>query len=361
MLPFLDLKSITLQHREELLAAFEEVLDSGWYILGKKVAAFEAAFAEYIGTPYCVGVGNGLEAIRLILEAYGFPPGSEVIVPANTYIATVLAISQCGLKPVLVEPDISTYNIDPQLIERHITPHTKAILVVHLYGKCCDMQPIRALADTYGLKVIEDCAQAQGAVYQGKKTGNLSDAGGFSFYPAKNLGALGDAGAITCHDETLYQRLRALRNYGSHEKYKNLYKGYNSRLDELQAAFLLVKLKYLDEENEARRRIAQYYLSHIKAPNLVLPTASEDPLSDVWHVFVVRTANRELFQQQLKAQGIQTVIHYPIPMHHQPAYQEWATKSFPITEKIHREVISLPISPVMTEAEAALVVRGIEN
>lgn len=361
MIPFLDLRQINLQYEAELKECFDKFLHSGWYILGKEVEAFEQKFAEYCGTKHCIGVANGLDALILILKGYGIGAGDEVIVPSNTYIATILAISTVGATPVLVEPDIRTYNIDPQLIAGKITARTKAIMVVHLYGQTCNMQPIQELAKRYKLKLIEDCAQAHGAYYQEFKVGNLGDAAGFSFYPGKNFGALGDAGAITTNDDGLAYQLRALRNYGSHRKYENLVKGVNSRLDELQAAILSVKLKYLDVENERRRKIAQYYLKNIHNPQLTLPIVEDRDKSHVWHVFVVRCKERDRLIKFLLEREIQTLIHYPIPSHKQLAYKEWSMDSYPISEQIHAEILSLPISPVMTSSQAEAVVNAINE
>lgn len=362
MIPFLDLKKINLQYKEEIEVAIARVLESGWYILGNEVASFEEEFAQYCGVKHCIGVANGLDALTLIIRAYGFGPGDEIIVPANTYIASILAISANGATPVLVEPDISTYNINPSLIEEKITERTKAILVVHLYGQSANMDPILEIAKKYNLKVIEDAAQAHGAVYGDKRAGSLGDAAGFSFYPSKNLGALGDGGAITTNDDELAEKLRALRNYGSHEKYKNLFKGVNSRLDEMQAAILRVKLKYLDKDNEKRRQIAEYYLNHIKNEKVILPIIeSGNRLSHVWHLFVVRVENRERFQKYLKENGIQTIIHYPIPPHKQKAYEEWKHCSFSISEEIHKTVISLPISPVLALEHAKKIVKVVNK
>ncbi|MGG3937827.1 DegT/DnrJ/EryC1/StrS family aminotransferase [Anoxybacillus kestanbolensis] len=357
MIPFLDLKGINNQYKKEIKVAFERVMDSGWYILGEEVESFEKEFAAYCGTKYAIGVANGLDALALILKAYGIGEGDEVIVPANTYIASILAISANGATPVLVEPNISSYNLDPNKIEEKITSKTKAIMVVHLYGQAANMDPINEIAKRYNLKVIEDGAQAHGAKYKGKRVGNLGDAAGFSFYPGKNLGALGDGGAITTNDSELATKLRALRNYGSHIKYENLYKGVNSRLDELQAAILRVKLPHLDKENEQRRKIAEYYLENIENPKITLPVVENgDRESHVWHLFVIRTENREHLQKTLEEHGVQTLIHYPIPPHKQEAYSEWNHLSYPITEKIHNEVLSLPISPILTIEEAKKIV-----
>lgn len=359
MIEFLDLHKINEQYRAEIDEAIKRVLDGGRYILGKEGEIFFKNFASYCGCKNSIGVANGLDALRLIIKAYGFKDGDEIIVPANTYIASILAISDNGCTPVLVEPDINTYNINPDLIEEKIMPKTKAIMVVHLYGQTVEMEKIWALAKKYDLKIIEDSAQAHGSVYHGKKAGNLGDASGFSFYPCKNLGCLGDGGAITTNDDKLAQKIRALRNYGSHVKYQNLYKGVNSRLDEIQAAILDVKLKYLDKDNEKRRKVAKYYRENIKNPAVILPYAKEE-LSHVWHIFAVRTAQREELQKHLADNGVQTLIHYPIPPHKQAAYSEWGDLSYPITEKIHSEVLSLPISPVMTREEVEKVV-GIVN
>ena len=356
MIKFLDLHKINERFRAEFDSRIKGVLDSGWYLQGKENERFCADFAAYCGTKYALGVANGLEALTLIIRAYGFGGGDEIIVPANTYIATILAISENGCKPVLVEPDINTYNINPDLIEEKITPRTKAIMVVHLYGQAVPMEKIWALAKKYKLKIIEDAAQGHGAVYQGRRTGNLGDAAGFSFYPGKNLGALGDAGGVTTNDKDLYEKIKAIANYGSDRKYHHIYKGINSRLDELQAALLDVKLKYLDADNERRREIAKYYREHIKNPNIVLPQ-TYDENAHIWHVFVVRTKEREKFQKYLEENGVQTLIHYPTAPHHQEAYSEWKDISLPITEQIHREVLSLPISPVLTDEEAQKVVE----
>jgi dTDP-4-amino-4,6-dideoxygalactose transaminase len=351
---FIDIKSINLRHQKAFENSLNEVLEKGWFILGEKVEAFEKSFGEYCGTKHCIGVANGLDALILILEAYKemglMHPGDEVIVPSNTYIASILAISKAGLKPVLAEPDELTCLLDPANIEKCITPKTKAILPVHLYGQVCDMDSINSIVKKYHLKVIEDSAQSHGAVYKGKRSGNLGDASGFSFYPAKNLGALGDGGAITTNDDMLAETIKALRNYGSVEKYKNIYKGINSRLDELQAAFLSEKLKWLDKDNERRREIAGMYLSGIDNPEIILPVCINEE-AHVWHCFTVRTKNRQSLQQYLSSNQIQTVIHYPVPPHKQPAYKEWQAYNYPVSEKIHEQILSLPISPVMTDVE----------
>ncbi len=356
MIKFLDLHKINERYREEIDARIKEVLDSGWYLLGNQDKTFEENFAKYCGVKHCIGCANGLDALTLIIRGYGFGDGDEVIVPANTYIASILAISENGCTPVLVEPDINTYNINPDLIEEKITPNTKAIMVVHLYGQAVEMEKIWALAKKYNLKVIEDSAQGHGAMYQGRRTGNLGDASGFSFYPGKNLGCMGDGGAVTTNDDELAAKIRAIANYGSHKKYCNLYKGVNSRLDELQAGILDVKLKYLDQDNERRRDVAKYYLKNIKNEKVILPKYNGDN-SHVFHVFAVRVENRKQFQEYLTANDVQTLIHYPTPPHKQEAYKEWNHLSFPVTEKIHNEIISLPISPVMTDEEVKKVVE----
>ncbi|QPA30698.1 DegT/DnrJ/EryC1/StrS family aminotransferase [Thermaerobacillus caldiproteolyticus] len=361
-IPFLNLLQINERFREEINEAISRVLDSGWYILGKEVESFEKEFANYCGVKHCITVGNGLDALSLILKAMEFEEGSEIIVPANTYIATILAISANRLRPVLVEPDLDSYNIDPSLIESHITEKTKAIMVVHLYGQTANMKPIQEIANKHGLKIIEDAAQAHGALYNGKRVGNLGDAAGFSFFPGKNLGALGDGGAITTNDDELAHKLRAYRNYGSHIKYVNDVKGVNSRLDEIQAAILRVKLKYLDEDNQKRRNVANYYIENIKNPLLSLPKIKNgDPLSHVWHLFVIRTEERERLQKYLLEKGINTLIHYPIPPHNQKAYMELQNLSLEITEKIHREVISIPISPILTMEDRKYIVEQLNE
>lgn len=358
MIKFLDLYKINERFRPQINEKIKEVLDSGWYLLGKEDEAFEKSFAEYCGVKHCIGCANGLDALKLIIKAYGFCKGDEIIVPANTYIASILAISDNGCTPVLVEPDINKYNINPDLIEEKITDKTRAVLVVHLYGQAVQMDKIWALAKKYNLKIIEDSAQAHGALYNGKRTGSLGDASGFSFYPGKNLGCLGDGGAVTTNDDELAQKIRALRNYGSHIKYHNLYQGSNSRLDEIQAAILSVKLPELDKDNERRREISKYYRENISNSKIILPH-TDNERSHVWHIFAVRTRNRNDFQEYLKQNEIQTLIHYPIPPHKQPAYKEWNNLSFPLTEEIHDTILSLPISPVMTDDEVKKVVEVI--
>jgi len=364
MIPFLDLKSINAQYRDDLIEACTNVIDSGWYVNGKSCKHFEEEFAAYCGVRHCIGVANGLDALTLILRAYKemgvLQDGDEVIVPSNTYIASILAISENNLTPLLVEPDIETYLIDPTKIEDKITSRTKAIMPVHLYGQTCEMDTINHIARNYKLKVIEDSAQSHGAYYHDKRSGNLGDASGFSFYPGKNLGALGDGGAVTTNDQRLADTIRALSNYGSHKKYENLYKGTNSRLDELQAALLSVKLKYLDSETKQRQKIAAYYLTHIQNPHITLPSVTTSR-HHVWHLFVIRSADRDRLQEYLQQQGIQTLIHYPIPPHQQKAYIEWNQEHFPISEKIHDEVLSLPISGVQTEEETLAIVKALNN
>lgn len=361
---FLDLLKINQQYENEIQASLSRVVSSGWYILGEEVKKFEADFAAYCGTKHCIGVANGLDALILIMEAYKelglMQAGDEVIVPANTYIASILAITKAGLVPVLVEPDPQTFNLSAQNIVQHITPRTKAILPVHLYGQTADMTALNTIAQQYNLKVIEDGAQAHGALHRGLKVGNLGDAAGFSFYPGKNLGALGDAGGITTNDDQLADVLLAWRNYGSHKKYHNLYLGLNSRLDEIQAPILALKIPHLDNENKRRQDVANKYLQQISNPLITLPAVA-DYGTHVWHLFVVRTAQRDRFQQYLQEQGVQTVIHYPIPPHQQEAYKNLAHLSLPLTEEIHRTVLSLPISPVMEEWEVQRVIEVVNS
>lgn len=359
MIPFLDLKALNAQYREDMVKACTRVIDSGWYIHGNECKAFEDEFAAYCGTNYCIGVANGLDALILILRGYKelgiIQAGDEVIVPSNTYIASILAISENGLIPVLVEPLVDTYLLDPEKIEAKITAKTKAILAVHLYGQVCDMEAINAIAQKYALKVIEDSAQSHGAYLGDKRSGSLGDASGFSFYPGKNLGALGDGGAITTDDHVLAETVRALGNYGSHKKYENLYKGVNSRLDEIQAAILRVKLAHLDIEIENRRKIANYYLENIQNEKIILPTLKEQK-GHVWHLFVIRVKERDALQKYLSENEIQTLIHYPIPPHKQSAYREWNELSYPVSEKIHAEVLSLPISGIQTVRDTQKII-----
>lgn len=364
MIPFLDLKKLNEQYRGEFHQAIDEVLDSGWYILGQQNEAFEKEFAAYCGAAHAIGVANGLDALILILEAYkvlGFlKEGDEVLVPANTYIASILAISKAGLNPVMVEPDYDAMLIDVSRIEAALTSRTKAIMPVHLYGQLCDMTAIGQMAQKHGLLVIEDSAQSHGAVQNGKRSGNLGHASGFSFYPGKNLGALGDAGAITTNNDELATTLKALRNYGSHKKYQHLYKSVNSRLDELQAALLRVKLRHLEKATEKRREVANFYLQNINNKAIQLPKVFSEE-GHVWHLFVVRTAERDRFQEYLTKKGVQTVIHYPIAPHKQEAYGEWRQLKFPISERLHDEVISLPISDVLTQEQIAAVAKVVND
>lgn len=367
MIKFLDLYQINKQHRQTLIEAATRVIDSGWYVLGQEVNAFEQEFASYCGTQHCVGMANGLDALVLTLRAWKelgkLKEGDEVIVPANTYIASVLAITENRLKPVLVEPDEHSYNLCPQKVRQAITPKTKAIVAVHLYGQLAPMKTIMALAEEHGLLVLEDSAQAHGAMVDGKRAGNWGHASGFSFYPGKNLGALGDAGAMTTNDAELAQTVRALGNYGSHKKYENLYQGLNSRLDEMQAALLRVKLQHLDADTLVRQKIAVAYAQGIANPRVKLPIATNATVSSlqqhVFHLFVVRVKARAAFQAHLKAAGIDTLIHYPIPPHQQQAYREYQNLSLPLTETIHQEVVSLPIGPVMNESDVAAVIAAV--
>lgn len=360
MIRFLDLQKINDRFRAEIDSIIKAVLDSGWYLDGVENENFARNFATFCGTKFALGVANGLDAINLIIRAYGFGANDEIIVPSNTYIATILAVSQNGCTPVLVEPDIDTYNINPDLIESKITPKTKAIIVVHLYGQAVQMQKIWELAQKYNLKIIEDCAQAHGAIYQGKRVGNLGDAGAFSFYPGKNLGALGDGGGITTNNEALFAKVKAIANYGSDRKYHHIYKGVNSRLDEIQAAILDIKLAHLDADNAKRREIAKIYLESITNPKIILPKVYDENAC-VWHCFVVRTEKRDEFQAYLSENGVQTIIHYPTPPHKQGAYKEWANHSYPVSEEIHRTIISLPISPVMSDEEVNKVIEVVNG
>ncbi len=364
MIKFLDLQKINSEYKTKLQEQFNGFLDLGWYILGDEVKKFESNFAAYCGSKHCIGVANGLDALILIFRAYKelgkLKSGDEVIVPANTYIASIIAIIQNDLVPVLVEPRLDTYNLNPSEIKKHITPKTKAILAVHLYGQLAEMTAINQLAKTYNLLVIEDAAQAHGATLDGRKAGNLSDAAGFSFYPGKNLGALGDAGAITTQDDLLAKTLFSLRNYGSEEKYKNEYIGLNSRLDEIQAGFLSIKLVDLDYQNQKRREIAQRYLSEVKNPKIILPLYDYSE-THVFHLFVIRTANRQQLQEYLYKHQIQTLIHYPIAPHKQQALTHFSDLLLPITEKIHREVLSIPLSHVLTEAEVSEIIARLNQ
>jgi dTDP-4-amino-4,6-dideoxygalactose transaminase len=357
--PVLDMRSPYLELKDELDAAYSRYMESGWYVLGEETKAFEEEYAQYCGTDYCIGVSSGLDALHLALRAFGVGPGDEVIVPSNTYIATWLAVTYAGGTPVPVEPNVQTYNIDPLLVEVAITPRTKAIMPVHLYGQAADMDPIMQIADRHGLKVIEDSAQAQGAKYKGRRTGSLGHAAAHSFYPGKNLGAFGEAGAVTTNDPSITEKVRALRNYGSEIKYHNKYKGFNSRLDELQAAFLRVKLRHLDQWNERRRERAKQYLGGLKCcRDLSLPFVP-DWAEPVWHQFVIRHPAREMLQQKLDSACIGYLIHYPIPPHLSEAYVDmgWKPGAFPKAEELAHTVISLPMGPHLTEEDAATVVR----
>lgn len=364
MIPFLDLKSINNQCQQELKDACARVIDSGWYIMGNELAEFETEFAAYCGTKHAIGVANGLDALILVLRAWKelgkLQAGDEVIVQANTYIASILAITENDLVPVLVEPNLTTYNLDPEVVRAAITPKTKAILPVHLYGLLSSMPELMMIASEHNLLVLEDCAQAHGAEMQGRRAGNWGHAAGFSFYPGKNLGALGDAGAITTNDDELAETLKALRNYGSHKKYENLYQGSNSRLDEIQAAMLRVKMNNLDAETKRRQQISLRYRSGINNPLVTLPQVAVEELH-VWHLFVVRCELRESLQQWLTAQGVQTLIHYPVAPHKQPAYSEYADKYLPLTELIHQQVISLPLYPTMSDDAIEKVITAIND
>lgn len=358
MIEYESLGRLNKSFEDEYVQCFRELLNSGWYILGKQVATFEEAFAQYCGTKHCIGVASGLDALMLALRCYDFPAGSEVLVPSNTYIATILSILQCGLKPVLVEPDIHTYNIDPLKIEEKITKNTKAIMVVHLYGKACDMEPIMQIAGKYKLPVIEDCAQAHGAMYKGQKVGTFG-IGAFSFYPTKNLGALGDAGAITTNDQEKKDLFMALRNYGSKIKYQNDYIGYNSRLDEIQAGLLNVKLKYLDKINRHKKDLAAIYLKELK-DDFIKPSVSSDYF-DVYHIFNIRHPKRDELKEYLLKNDIKTDIHYPIPPNKQKAMEGIIIGEYPISEEIHRTTLSLPISFGHTKDDIYKVVETINK
>jgi len=359
-IPFVSFLPLERELDSDLRGAFDRVFTCSWYIEGVEDKTFEKAYAEYCGTQYCIGVGNGLDALMLSLKALGIGEGDEVIVPSNTYIATALAVTYVGAKPVFVEPRIETFNIDPEKIETAITGRTKAIMPVHLYGQACDMDPIMKLAKKHSLKVVEDCAQAHGATYKGKKVGTFGDAAGFSFYPGKNLGALGDAGAVVTNDKVLADKIRALGNYGSDYKYHHIYKGNNSRLDELQAAFLTAKLPHLDRMNAERRCIAERYLTEIKNPRVILPTVEQN-MVPVWHIFGIRCSEREALERHLNDRGIGTNKHYPIPMHLQECYKNLGFKEgdFPIAEEISRTELSLPMYYGMTEKEIEYVVEAI--
>jgi len=361
-IPFLDLKKINLRFREDFHNALDEVLESGWLVLGEQTKRFEEEFADYCGTQFGIGVANGLEALSLALRAWDIGPGDEVIVPSNTYIATWLAVTHVGAKPVPVEPRFNTYNINPELIEQAITPSTKAIIPVHLYGQIAEMDAINQIAKKHNLKILEDGAQAQGAIYKGKRMGNLGDAAGISLYPGKNLGALGDGGIITTNNRELADKLKALRNYGSHQKYKNDVIGFNSRLDELQSAFLRIKLKSLDSDNVVRNKIAKIYTEELSDLGLKLPENIPESES-AWHLYVVSHPQRTEIAEYLSSKGIGTLIHYPIAPHLQTAYASlnMGIGTLPISEKIHSNVLSLPISPVMSMDEVQEVIQVIKE
>lgn len=369
MIKFLDLQKINTQYERELKEAAGRVIDSGWYLLGKELELFENNYAAFCGTKYALGVANGLDALRLIFKAYielgVMNKGDEVIVPANTYIATVLAITDNYLIPVFVEPDIDTYNLDAAKIEEVITSKTKAVFTVHLYGQNSINDQMLKICKKYNLKLIEDAAQSHGAQYKGKVTGNIGDAAGHSFYPGKNLGALGDAGAVTTNDKELKKTIEALRNYGSIKKYENKFQGLNSRMDEIQAAFLNVKLKYIQQDIDGRRKVAKYYLENVNHPDITLPNSTfkthNSSLTHVWHLFVIRIKKREQLQKHLLENGIQTLIHYPIPLYKQKAYKEYNDLLFPITEQIHKEVLSFPISSVMLDMEIEVLIKKINT
>ncbi|RYE41884.1 MAG: DegT/DnrJ/EryC1/StrS family aminotransferase [Hyphomicrobiales bacterium] len=357
-IPFLDLKSLHTEVREELDAAYQRVMDSGCFIMGPELLAFEAEFARYCGVKHCLGVGNGLDAIRLILEAYGIGPGHEVIVPSNTFIATWLAVTQCGATVVPVEPDPTTHNIDVRLIDAAITSRTKAIIPVHLYGQAADMDPIMAIAAEHRLVVIEDAAQAQGARYKGRPVGSLGHAAATSFYPGKNLGAMGDGGAVLTSDTAIADKVSQFRNYGSKRKYVHDVQGGNTRLDEMQAAFLRVKLSQLDRWNAQRRDVAKWYSDRLVSSSVICPSSAPE-FDPVWHLYVIRSARRDQLQIFLADQGIATVIHYPTPPHQQACYSAMSGVSLPIAEQLASEVLSLPMSPLMTEADVTVVADAI--
>ncbi|TYZ29950.1 DegT/DnrJ/EryC1/StrS family aminotransferase [Selenomonas caprae] len=362
-IPFADLRPMHDEIRHELDSAYKKVMDNSWFIQGTELEAFEKEFATYVGVKHCIGVATGLDALYLILKAYGIGAGNEVIVPSNTFIATALAVSYAGATPVFVEPEIETFNIDTSRIEAAITSETKAIMAVQLQGRCCDMDEINRIAKKHGLKVIEDAAQAHGAKYKGKKAGALGDAAGFSFYPGKNLGALGDGGCVTTNDDDLAAKVRALGNYGSDYKYHHIYKGTNSRLDEMQAAFLRVKLPHLDKWNDARRKIAARYLAEIKNPLIQLPLPTSDEYEHIYHVFVIRCEKRDELEEYLAENGIHTVKHYPIPMHMQGAYADLqiAEGVLPNAEEISRSVLSIPMYYGMTEEQVTYVIEKLND
>jgi dTDP-4-amino-4,6-dideoxygalactose transaminase len=358
--PFLDLGALHRPIRPQLDEAYRRVMDSGWFIMGPELEAFEAEFARYSEVKHCIGVGNGLEALHLLLRAYGIGEGDEVIVPSNTFIATWLAVSQCGARPVAVEPDVETHNIDPKLIAAAMGPRTRAIMPVHLYGQCADMDPIKELAAKHSLIVIEDAAQAHGARYKGRRAGSLGHAAGTSFYPGKNLGALGDGGAILTSDDAVADKVRRLRNYGSQTKYLHELAGYNSRLDEVQAAFLRVKLGVLDGWNERRRQIAESYSRLLADSGASIPVVP-DFAEPVWHLYVVRSRRREELRKRLEERGVSTVIHYPTPPHRQECYRAATQARLPIAEALAEEVLSLPMSPALSEEEIQYVASSVRD
>ena len=362
MIKYLDLKRINDLHDAELREAVSKVLDSGWYLKGEATRQFETHYVEYIGSRFCVGCGNGLDALTLILRAYieqgVMKEGDEVIVPANTFIASILAITACGLKPVLVEPRLDTLQIDDSLIEQAVTARTRAVMIVHLYGFCAYTERIADICRRHDLKLIEDNAQAHGCTFESRKTGSLGDAAGHSFYPGKNLGALGDAGAVTTDDEQLAEVVRALGNYGSHQKYVHDYLGRNSRIDELQAAMLDVKLKYLDAENHRRQELVSLYINKVKNPLIRLPKSDR---ACVWHIFPVFCERRDELQQYLLSHGVETQIHYPIPPHKQKCYQVWAQQKYPITEQIHAQELSIPCNQALQNEDVSLIINLLNN
>ena len=363
-IPFLDLKKLNKPYEHQIIKKIYEILNTGWYINGKEVSSFETEFAQYCGTKYCTAVGNGLDALKLIIKGYivlgEMKENDEIIVPSNTYIASILSITENNLKPVLVEPELDTYLINPIEIEKKITKKTKAIMVVHLYGQTCNMEKIIHLANKYSLKIIEDSAQSHGSKFKNKQCGNLGHASAFSFYPGKNLGALGDAGAITTNDQLLNETVKTLSNYGSNVKYKNKLKGVNSRMDEIQAAILRIKLSHLNKEIAVRQDIANNYLVNMKNADIVFPFVQQDS-THVWHLFVIRTKSRDRLQNYLWKNGVETLIHYPIAPHKQLAFKEWGKESYPISEKIHREVVSLPMGSFLSKSEQQEIIKVINN
>lgn len=365
MIKFLDIRKINSQYQNELKEAASRVIDSGWYVLGNEVDNFEKDLSTYIGSQHSIGVSNGLDGLRLILKSYiemgVISPGDEIIVPSNTFIASVLAITDNGLIPVFVEPDISTYNIDFNKIEKKITEKTKVIMVVHLYGRVCWSEKLENISKKFNLKIIEDNAQAIGASWRGIKTGNLGDAAAFSFYPGKNLGALGDAGAVTTNNNQLADVIRVMRNYGSEKKYEHKFRGLNARMDEIQAAFLSVKLKYLDKENAIRKQVANKYIENIKNLNIKLPNIPEDEHEHVWHLFVIQTKKRDALQKYLTDLKIENLIHYPIPIHKQEAYKDFSKYSLSITEQLQKEIISIPISSIINNQQCDKIIIQINS